>query len=204
MCLRCLVKYVLSEEITSKLHTDQAQYYDHLSNTVFIHLLLPKHHDLFGTWAPADCWRCAVACGTKMLSTDSLSCIWSLQPTNFFSTYAWLDRDLKKFDNTFNRLLCSSIIPELFLLCGRVHTSFSRRTSLLSSHSAAYAFITSMCTVIPCTLSTRDNSSCSWSISYTGVPTVGTFVGQHGRPWTHWDDAEPFTTNCSVQYKLYS
>lgn len=203
MCLRRFVKYTLS----TKLHTDQAQYYDHLSNTVFIHLLLPQHHDLFGTWAPADCWRCAVASGTKMLSTDSLSCIWSLQPTNLVSTDAWLDRDLKKFDNTFfrqYRLLCSSIIPKLFLVCGSLHTSFSRRTSLPSSHSAAFAFITSMCAVIPCTLSTRYNSSCSWSSSYTGVPTVGTFVGQHGRPWTHWGDAEPFTTNCNAQYKLYS
>lgn len=50
----------------------------------------------------------------------------------------------------------------------------------------------------------HDNSSCSWSSSYAGVPTVGTFVGQHGWPWTHWGDAEQFTTHCNLQYKLYS
>lgn len=168
MCLRHFVKYILSEEITSKLHIDQAQYYEHLSNTVFIHLMLPQHHDLFGTWAPADCWRCAVASGTKMHSNPkpNPTDLWVAfgafnQPVfSYFSTDAWLNRDLKKFNNKFNRLLCSSIIPELFLLCGRVHTIFSRRTSLPSSHIAAYAFITSMCAVIPCTLSTRYNSSC--------------------------------------------
>lgn len=38
-------------------------------------------------------------------------------------------------------LLCSSIIPELFLLCGRVHASFSSRTSLLSSNNKLWCTV---------------------------------------------------------------
>lgn len=45
---------------------------------------------------------------------------------------------------------------------------------------------------------------CSWSSSYADMPTVGTFVGLHARPWTDWGYAEPFTTNCDALCTLYS
>lgn len=88
MFLRLFVKYILFAETTSKLHINQAQYDDHMSNIVSVQRLFPQQHELLGhvLQQTAEGMRYAVASATKMLAADSLRSIWSLQPSSSFST----------------------------------------------------------------------------------------------------------------------
>lgn len=144
----------------------------------------------------------AVASGTKMLAAEPLSCIWSLQQTSFFSTDARLDRDLMKLVNTFN-WLCSSIIPELFLLCGRAHANLSSRTSLPSSHNAAWchALTSSMCAslstwynmLFACWISTKASRCHRWPFcEFTTVPFLTHVLidADHCKPAPDWSFGE--------------